>query len=276
MHPVVEILMATYNGQSYIAQQIESIVTQRYPHWRLTVHDDGSNDGTPETLEIYRLRHPDRITILSDTAKFGSAKDNFGYLMSKSDSDYVMFCDQDDVWLDTKVEDTLKAMRQAEQTYGASTPLAVFTDLTVVDEQLRVIDPSLWAFQRIRPEQAGALKTLAIRNCVTGCAMMMNRMGLRAVLPIDAAAVMHDWWSALAILAAGGKVVPVRHATMLYRQHGGNAVGAKRWGMEMITSKLLQGRSYWHATVAHYRMAKLFLPELTPLSFFVLKFKSWL
>jgi glycosyltransferase involved in cell wall biosynthesis len=267
VQPVVEILMATYNGQPYVGRQIESIIAQRYPYWRLVIHDDGSSDGTQDILETYRSQYPDRIVVLSDPSQFGSARDNFGYLMSKASLDYVMFCDQDDVWLDTKIADTLQAMQEAERSCGTLTPLAVFTDLTVVDDQLKVIAPSLWSFQRIRPEQADSLSTLAVRNCVTGCTMMMNRAGLQAALPVGAVAVMHDWWCALSILAAGGRVVPVRQATMLYRQHGGNVVGARRWGLGMIAAKLLQGRAYWHATVENYRMAKHFVPELSPLSF---------
>ena len=94
--------MATYNGERFIAEQIESIQRQSYKNWRLLVSDDCSTDGTLDVVRRYAAEDG-RIRIVSEGVKHGGAKENFFSLMTCSDAPYCMFCDQDDVWLPDKI-----------------------------------------------------------------------------------------------------------------------------------------------------------------------------
>jgi hypothetical protein len=137
-----------------------------------------------------------------------------------------MFCDQDDVWLASKVELTMAAMLQAEAE-RPSTPVLVHTDLQIVDKNLRLLHPSLMAYQHIGGGGASDVRSLLCQNHVTGSTVMANR-SLVSKVRGDAAddMLMHDWWLAL-VAALCGAVVYVDEPTVFYRQHGKNLMGAK-------------------------------------------------
>ena len=149
------------------------------------------------------------------------------------------FCDQDDVWHPDKVRVMQETLERAEDQYGAGTPLLVFTDQTVVDENLREIAPSLMRLQRQDPE-ATDYRNILFQNIVTGCTSAINRsLAVLAGQCRDTTQIiMHDWWLAL-VAARFGKLVYLDVATVDYRQHGGNSVGAKNvFNFEYILSKL--------------------------------------
>jgi hypothetical protein len=158
--------------------------------------------------------------------RLGAAR-SFAWLLNQPrvDSSYVMFADQDDVWLPQKIERTFAAMQHAEATHGSTTPLLVHTDLTVTDTLLRTVHPSFWEYARIHPEPA-TLKRLIAHNVTTGSTIMMNRPLVEVVGRPPAEIAMHDWWCAC-VAAAFGKVVALHEATILYRQHDSNALGAR-------------------------------------------------
>ncbi len=252
--------MATYNGDAFLAAQIDSILAQSYPNWRLVIHDDGSSDSTVKLVGDYVARFPERIVMLDDGVVCGGAKNNFAHLMAHASADYIMFADQDDVWLPGKIKDSLVLLLKDEATQGKQAPLAVFTDLAVVDEQLNSIAPSFWAFQNLRPGQlACSIHNLAVRNCITGCTLLMNRSALAVCVPILPVAVMHDWWCGLKILQAGGKLIPLNVPTVLYRQHEDNAVGATQWTPMAVLQKVLRFRQHRKDLMANYAMARYFL-----------------
>ena len=99
----IEILMATYNGEKYISEQINSIINQTYKNWKLLIRDDGSKDETLEILKEYEKKDK-RINILRDTkGNLGFVK-NFEELLKNSSEEFIMFSDQDDYWLENKIE----------------------------------------------------------------------------------------------------------------------------------------------------------------------------
>ncbi|PLC52478.1 family 2 glycosyl transferase [Pollutimonas nitritireducens] len=270
--PLVEILMATYNGAPFLAAQIESILAQSYRNWRLVIHDDGSSDGTVQLVRDYALRFPKQITLMDDGIAHGSAKHNFAHLMGHATAGYVMLADQDDIWLPNKVQHSMDLLMAEEKRLGKHMPVAVFTDLVVVDEELEVVAPSFWAFQNLRPQRlVASIENLAVRNCITGCTLLMNKSALSVCLPVPEVAVMHDWWCGLKILQGKGKLIPLHSATILYRQHSGNVVGARQWGVGVIFRKILGFRRYRQEFWANYMMAKHFLPDLNIISFFLRK-----
>ena len=223
----IEVLLASYNGAAYIREQIDSILAQTYENWHLTGSDDGSTDATPEILEDYARRFPDKITRVFSGRRFGNARDHFFWLMAQCEAEYMHFADQDDVWHPEKVRIMQQALEQAEAQYGAQTPLLVFTDQAVVDEDLKPLAPSLMKMQQQSPEKTD-YRNILFQNIVTGCTSAINRSlaNLAGQCSDTTQVIMHDWWLAL-VAARFGKLVYLDLPTLDYRQHGDNSVGAK-------------------------------------------------
>jgi len=220
--PTIDILLATCNGAEYIESQLESLIEQTYQNIRILVADDASTDDTLEIVEKFQ-RRDSRIIICDTCRKRGSAKRNFLFLLEKAESDLLMFCDQDDVWSKTKVEDTLKLMLSGE---WIDKPRLVYSDMKVVDGNLKVINDSFLRSSRI-PIGFYDLNSVAVQNIGAGCTMMLNKpLVCLARRQVDVEKiVMHDWWVAM-IAAAFGSIGFLNSATVLYRQHERNSVGA--------------------------------------------------
>ena len=219
------ILLATYNGSSYIRQQVDSLLAQTYGDFHLILSDDGSKDNTPELLEDYARTYPEKITHYRSGRRFGCAQDHFMHLLEQfRDSPYIMFCDQDDFWHADKIEKTMEVMRRIEQ---PGIPAMVHTDLRVVDGELKEMDGSFMRFSKLCGTRL-ALHQLLVQNAVTGCTMMLNKAlaDLACEHMPGQRVLMHDWWLAL-LASACGQTGFVPEATIDYRQHGNNSVGAK-------------------------------------------------
>ncbi len=222
----VDILLATYNGAAFLEAQLDSILAQTHENWRLVIRDDGSTDKTTEIIEAFRARHQEKVVILEDEAGNLGLVQNYSRLMEHADAGYIALCDQDDVWKPEKLELSLQKMGDMEAEHGADKPLLVFTDLTVVDHDLRIIHPSFWRYQGLRPERCNSLNRLLLENVATGCTMLLNRTLAERSVPLPAEAVVHDWWVVL-VAAALGVAGHLPEPTVLYRQHGENLIGAK-------------------------------------------------
>lgn len=227
---MVEILLAAYNGSLYIEEQINSIIHQSYKDWRLVVGDDVSKDETAAIVqriaEKYNRQNGSSVIRLKVNEKAcGGAAGNFMQLLRNASGEYIMFSDQDDVWHSDKVERTLKTMQQLEKTYGSNKPLLVYTDLCVVDADLKPISDSFVDYMKLPPKIV--LSRLLLQNSVTGCTIMMNRALCELLKRVDSPEkiLMHDHFSALTA-AALGHTAFLPEATISYRQHGDNAVGA--------------------------------------------------
>lgn len=218
----IQILMAVYNGSEFLARQLESVLGQSFADWELLISDDCSTDNSLEIIESYCKRDR-RIRLILDGIHFGNAKSHFMALLREANAPYVMTCDQDDVWNLDKIEVTLDAMMQHEI---AGAPLLVCTDLCVVDKSLNVISPSMLSYSGMDADQTHFGYFLA--SClVTGCTMMVNASLLKLLqMPVEVdQIIMHDWWASL-VASAFGKVIYLKQATIQYRQHGDNSVGA--------------------------------------------------
>lgn len=231
------VLLATYNGEKYLPELLDSVLAQLPPGGFILAHDDGSTDGTVDILNRYAAKFP-ALKILADGVKTGGAKANFSYLLGKADADYLMLCDQDDVWLPGKIETAMTKMRELEKLHGTGTPLLVHTDLKVTDKKLNVLCDSFMRYQNLTPDTANNLPKLIAQNVVTGCTTLINRALRDRALPVPPEAVMHDWWLALAACAFG-HIGYDSAPRIMYRQHGGNDTGAHRWSLRLIAGKLL-------------------------------------
>ena len=239
---LVTILLAAFKGNEYVPAMIDSILAQDCDDWFLVLSDDG--EDTCGLLDSYAAAHPDRITHYRSGQRFGSSQKHFMHLLCRfgEDAPYTMCCDQDDVWHPDKVRKTLALMEKTEAETGADVPLMVHTDLRVVDAQLGEIAPSFLAFSRLDGKRL-AFNELLVQNVVTGCTVMVNRALIRLAVPAAdlPQMMMHDWWVAL-IAAAFGRAVFLPEATMDYRQHGKNVVGAKNAGSLTYLKSRLNGQ----------------------------------
>lgn len=222
---MIDILMATHNGERYLREQLDSIINQSEQHWRLLIRDDNSSDGTRGILREYVNRFPDKITVLTGPAQTLGVVKNFSYLMSQAKAEYVMLCDQDDVWLPDKIEISFHKMMELETQYGNHSALLVYTDLSVVNSTLSIVANSFWKWKHINPRNQRKLKRMLVQNVVTGSTIMINWVQLQVSAPIPEGAIMHDWWIALANTTFGySGFIP--SPTVLYRQHDTNVIGA--------------------------------------------------
>ena len=226
----IEILMATWQGAQFLREQMDSVLAQTEDGWHLSVSDDGSTDGTGAILEEYASRYPDRISIAGTGRRFGNARDHFLWLIRNCGAEWMMLCDQDDTWAPDKVKEFRQAIDRAETDFGADTPLLVFCDQVPTDAELRPLADSLMRYQKQYTE-AFDYRSILMQNVVTGGAAALNQALKQVILEYADAAdmIMHDWWMAAAA-ARFGRIVYIDRPLGTYRQHGGNAVGAKAVG----------------------------------------------
>ncbi len=219
----IAILMATYNGEKYLGEQIDSLLAQTYKDWHLYIHDDGSTDNTQAILREYAKKHSN-IHILGYESQKGAMR-NFLSLLQRVEADYYMFCDQDDVWLKEKVELSFKEMKRQEAAFQGK-PIIVYTDLYVTDAALNITCNSFWQEICLYPEFITTFDEMAASTAITGCAMLFNRQVKDSVVFPATHATMHDAWITACTLRKNGKIFPIFQQMVYYRQHEDNCVGS--------------------------------------------------
>ena len=215
----VNILMSTYNGQQFLAEQIRSIQDQSYTDWTLFIRDDGSSDNTKEILKDFE-RQDSRIHLIDSekSDNLGVIK-SFHKLVNHDRADYYFFSDQDDVWLPNKLELSLKEA----QNYLADLPLMVYMDLKVVNQDLEIMTESMVKSQSHHANTE--LVQELTENTVTGGVAMINH-ALAEMWQETDDILMHDWYLAL-LASAFGNLVFIDQPGELYRQHSDNVLGAR-------------------------------------------------
>lgn len=252
---VVTILMATYNGEHYLREQLDSLQKQEYMNWKLIVADDGSTDGTLEILSKFQQECRNSVEIIKNNPPTGSAKANFMQLLSKADTPYIMFCDQDDIWMQDKVQLTLESMENIET--DKNIPVLIHSDLTVLGEN-GVIAESFFNYQNLPTNVK--LPSLLIQNSATGCTVMINKslQGMMLQVKDYNKIIMHDYWAVL-IAKVFGKVGFIKKPTMYYRQHSANSVGAKESNNPLyLINRLMKGRKAYKEQMKESMMQTAF------------------
>lgn len=204
--PMISVCLATYNGERYIREQLLSIIPQLSPSDEIIISDDGSADTTLSVIES--LNHP-QIRVVCNTGRRGYTP-NFENALRHAKGDYIFLCDQDDVWLPTKVQTCMQALRQSD---------FVITDACVVDRHLEVLHPSFWEFYRSRQ---GFLNNL-VRFGYLGCCMAFRRSVLERALPFpecDRKASHDNWLALVGMLYYSMSYVP--SPQILFRRHDCN------------------------------------------------------
>lgn len=219
--PRVVILLATYNGGSFLSDQLQSFLAQTHANWILFWRDDGSSDDTVLVMESFAAQHGRCVRVTHPPGHVGAAANFFSlirtvYPMLSAD-DIVAFSDQDDVWLPSKLSRGVTALEAAEQ----GVPALYCARLLLVDAALRRIGESA------KPKRFPGFSTSLTQNIAAGCTIMLNRQAVAVVASITPPpAAFHDWWCYVLVTATGGAFLYDDHEVILYRQHGGNAVGA--------------------------------------------------
>ncbi|TSE30557.1 glycosyltransferase family 2 protein [Tepidimonas charontis] len=246
--PLIDILLATYNGSLFLREQIESLLGQDYPAFRILASDDGSSDGTAEVLADYAQRCPERVVLVPNPRPGRGALRNFEHLMATSLAQgwaqWFAFADQDDIWLPNKLSLSAARLHALEADGdGVDLPCLVHTDLCVVDAQRRIVHPSMARYEGLNPAAATPQSLLSV-NEVTGCTLVGNRRLLELALPLPDAAIVHDWWCA--VIAGSGRRAYIPRATVHYRQHDANQIGARNRRLwSRVRRALIDGAGVW-------------------------------
>lgn len=256
--PLVAILLATYQGERYLPEQLDSFARQTYGHWRAWASDDGSTDQTRAILQRYQAQWaPGQLAILQGPAQ-GSSR-NFVSLTHNPDiqADYYAYSDQDDIWEDDKLERALAWLNTQE----ADKPALYCTRTRLVDANNREIGLSP-DFQR-PPGFANAL----MQNITGGNTMVFNHAARRLLCLAgqDTEIVIHDWWAYLVVTACGGAVHFDSQPGLRYRQHDGNLIGMTAGGPSLANriAKLF-GTTLKRNNDIHLRALQKLTPHMPP------------
>ena len=217
----ISVALCTYNGEKYIAEQLQSILGQTHPVQEIIVSDDGSSDNTLAIAEEILAGAPVDYKIQRNIPAKGVAN-NFLSALRQTTGDYVFTCDQDDIWLPEKVSVFME--------YARKTPAELyFSDGILVDGNAQPLGSDLWQANGIRYEDLCAqplMHTVVKHAVVTGAAMMVTKNLIAAVENIPEK-WLHDEWFAI-VAAVQDRAVAIPEKTFLYRQHGKNVVGANK------------------------------------------------
>ena len=167
----VQILLATYNGEKFLQEQLDSIINQKYKLWEMLIHDDGSYDDTISILNEYQNNYPKKIRLLTDQKIFSSASKNFFHLIENRSKEANLYClcDQDDIWHENKLEIIVERYNSKDE----NTPVLIHSDLSLIDATGKLLEKShdkLIKFQK----NFITKKTSFYYNPVPGCAMAIN------------------------------------------------------------------------------------------------------
>lgn len=247
----VSVVMATFQGQTYLAGQLASILGQTRPIDQLIVVDDASVDDTRGILAEFAERAPFKVDVIHLDERRGSTG-AFEVGLEAADGDVIALADQDDLWYPHKIA-------RIVETYKEHPDAAyVFSDANLVDGSDRPIAGSLWSTRKLDERQQEAIRAdpfsqLAQRFLVTGCTMAFRADLRDIVLPIPTppagrAPLVHDRWISVALSAVGG-VVPIAEPLMAYRIHAEQQIGLRSTSaltpvMPRLAAKVLAPREY--------------------------------
>ncbi|QRY82324.1 glycosyltransferase family 2 protein [Pseudomonas sp. PDNC002] len=215
----VAILLSTYNGATYLSEQLESLIAQTEQDWVIHASDDGSTDATLEILYQYQRRLGDDRLYIHAGPRQGFAANFLSALKrTKDQADYFAFCDQDDLWEADKLERGL-AWASAHPT---STPLLYCSRTRLIDSTGQLIGFS--PLFRRPPSFANAL----VQSIAGGNTMLFNAAAaqLLSLTPFQVPIISHDWWSYIIVTGCGGRVHYDEYPAINYRQHGNNLIGS--------------------------------------------------
>ena len=216
MNPTIAVLMATYNGEKYLREQLDSILSQSYQNIKIYICDDSSNDSTSKILKTYQKKFPEKISYVINKSNLGVVK-NFEQLIKNCQEPYIALADQDDIWKVNKLELSLKKL----QTIENSGPAMVHSDLTMIDESGKLLKSSFFNFRKIKLSQDKSINKIISHNGVMGCTVLFNQALKKQLLPFPEKLDVHDYWIAL-VNEIIGKRYTIEEPLVQYRIHENN------------------------------------------------------
>lgn len=251
----IGVVIATYNGEKYISEQINSIIAQtRKPNY-IVVSDAGSTDATVGICKNMLSQDSTiEYTVLESNVQLGVAE-NFQKGLLHCECDYVFFADQDDVWLPNKISTFIDIMERNDVAFA-------FSNAEIVDENLNSVNKSLWESINYSQEKAYCIyekedyrfvKELIRHNIVTGMCMCARKDLVNKIVPFDSE-VLHDTWIAMNA-ALKVKTIAIAQKLVLYRQHQGNVIGTNTG----IGKKLSRSSSYYLRVLNRKKMIKMII-----------------
>ena len=222
----IGVIIATFNGEKFIQEQLESIISQTIKPDLMVVSDGGSIDSTIEICQAVLKKSGIEYVILQSDKQL-SVKENFEKGLRKCKTDYIFFSDQDDYWLPNKIKNTIQVMDDTGS-------VLVFCNAYITDESLRAGKHTLWQQIGYEPKKTVTVydrldgdlqKELIRRNIITGMCMAIDVRILKDILPFSDNTI-HDSWIAL-VANTQGKVASINSCDVYYRQHDYNAIGTK-------------------------------------------------
>jgi glycosyltransferase, family 2 len=230
-NPKLCILLASYNGEKYISEQLDSIINQTYKNWELIIRDDGSKDETVTILNKYEKKD-ERIKILrDDKGNLGFLK-NFEELLFNAKEEFVLFSDQDDFWLKNKLEKFVEKIRDLDEKV-LSKPLLIHCNSLVCDDKLEIIKEEFIDSKIAKKTNSNIY---FFEYIVQGSTSMVNKKMIKESLPFLKNVTLHDRYFHLLSQFLGTRVF-IDESLVKYRQHERNEIGANRSIIKNIMSK---------------------------------------
>lgn len=249
----VNVLLSTYNGGKYIKEQINSVLNQKDVEVLLFIRDDGSTDNTCDILKTYSS-YPNVILFLENN--IGCVNSFFKLLSIAKEhprkGEYYAFCDQDDVWLNDKLSEGIKAIIKLNN----DKPCMYCSNLYVVDKDLNYI--KMMYNDNIHPNIANSL----VENIATGCTIIINNCAVKFLsLKMPKYIIMHDWWI-YSVCILFGEVYFDNKAYIKYRQHGNNTIGIQKEGFCHKTKQLFVNKNIHYREKAAQEILNLYSDDL--------------
>ncbi|WP_284973127.1 glycosyltransferase family 2 protein [Atlantibacter hermannii] len=214
----VAIILCTYNGEEFLSKQLDSIIEQTYTNWVIFASDDYSSDSTTKILSTYQRQVGNNKFIILTGPKKGFAW-NFLHALTQCEGfDYYAFCDQDDIWVDDKIENAVKFLSQSD----AAIPAIHCGRTALIDENDHCFGKS-YLFKR-----EPSFKNALMQNIAGGNTMLFNVAAHKLLVrtPKNYKVISHDWWAYILITGCGGNIYYDPEPKVLYRQHGKNIIGS--------------------------------------------------
>jgi len=214
------VALCTYNGEKYLAELLDSILSQSVSASELVVVDDCSTDGTVLLLQEYAARFPQlKLTVLEENLGPVGA---FQLAIQSTTYPFIFLADQDDIWKSNKIESMLIAASDCPK----DKPVLAYSDLEVIDEKSAEQNPSFWKMAGLEPHQA-TFRSLMFGNVVTGCATMINAKMKQLLSSIPSGVLMHDHW--IGLIGYGfGEVILIDEPLVKYRVHADSVTEKKQ------------------------------------------------
>lgn len=224
--PHIAIVLSTYNGEAYIAAQLDSLIAQTYKHWRCYIRDDGSKDASIAIVKRYASQDPRFVFLEDQQGNLGVVQAYF-YLFNQVNEDYIAACDQDDVWFPEKLERSLTLLKRIET--AQKIPALVHTDSAFVDSQLHSIRDKFIGKRGLK----SGLNGIIIANSVQGGSILFNRALNNESRKISAR-LPYDYHLGMIAELTGARGF-ISDKMLYYRQHNSSSIALNDAKLEQHT-----------------------------------------